>query len=95
MDNIQLSSILSQIPEFRGVYTIDTIPLHVREYPSAFVVNTDTSKGPAGEHWLVLYFDRYGNGEFFDSYAQPPEMYGMLNFLARNSIKRKYVRNEK
>jgi hypothetical protein len=63
------------------------------DYPSAFVVNTDHSKGP-GEHWLAVYFDAGGTAEFFDSYGNPPEMYGMLNFLMDNSETR-YVQNRK
>ena len=39
------------------------------EYPSSFIVNTDTS-GEPGTHWL--YYDINGNCTFFDSFGQHP-----------------------
>jgi hypothetical protein len=93
MDNQQLNGILEHIPEFHGVYAIDTLPHRVHRYPAAFVVNTDQSNGP-GEHWLAVYFDVNGNAEFFDSYGYSPEMYGMVDFLLNNSRKG-YIRNNK
>ena len=39
--------------------------------PSSFVINLDPSYKP-GSHWVAVYFDRNGVGEYFDSFARYP-----------------------
>lgn len=54
---------------FRGVYPVDKLPIHENfERPACFVINTDPASRP-GEHWVSLYLDEAGKGEFFDSFG--------------------------
>ena len=39
--------------------------------PAAFVCNTDDGDEP-GEHWIALYLDADGRGDYFCSYGLPP-----------------------
>ena len=49
-----------------GVYAIDEMKLiETVSYPSSFVINLDPSYKP-GSHWVAVYFDRNGIGEYFD-----------------------------
>jgi hypothetical protein len=41
--------------QFRGVSSVDNLPLHVARYPGAYIVNTAPSF-ERGEHWLAIYF---------------------------------------
>ena len=52
---------------FQGVFSADTLP----EYPRLLICNTDPSNRP-GTHWIVIYVDPNGYGEYFDSFGRPP-----------------------
>ncbi|RLJ22854.1 hypothetical protein DJ031_00105 [bacterium endosymbiont of Escarpia laminata] len=52
-------------------------------YPMAFVCNTDDG-GEPGEHWVAVYVDRRGVGEYFDSYGLPPLHADFRAFLHRH-----------
>ena len=39
--------------------------------PSSFVINLDPNFKP-GSHWVAVYFDRNGVGEYFDSFSHHP-----------------------
>ena len=55
---------------FRGVYAIDEMKLiKTVSYSSSFVINLDPSYMP-GSHWVAVYFDRNGVGEYFNSFAR-------------------------
>ena len=57
---------------FRGVYAIDEMKLiKTVSYPSSFVINLDLSYKP-GSHWVAVYFDKNGIGEYFDSFCSLP-----------------------
>ena len=43
-------------------------------YPSSFVINLDPSYKP-GSHWVAVYFDRNGVGEYFDSFSHYNHMH--------------------
>ena len=40
-------------------------------YPSSDVINLDPSYKP-GSHWVAVYFDRNGEGEYFNSLGRYP-----------------------
>ena len=63
--------------------------LFVSKRPAYFVINTDTSEGP-GEHWVAVYMHDYHQGEFFDSYGEPPHFYGLHHFMQINLSNWKY-----
>ena len=51
---------------FKKVCALDQ--LEKPTFPSAYVINSDPSSKP-GEHWVAVYFDKRGRGEYFDSYG--------------------------
>lgn len=69
LTNIDLTKYAKKlfIPNFRGVFMRDTLPLKIRKNECG-IVNLDTSSG-AGTHWtayvkkggVIIYFDSYGN----------------------------------
>ena len=48
----------------------DELPATIDARPAAFECNTHGGDGP-GEHWVVLYLDGDGHGEYFCSYGLP------------------------
>ena len=57
----------------------------VTEYPSAYVCNTEP-RAEEGEHWIAIYLDEGGRGEYFDSYGLPSPPRGAFhNFLNKHS----------
>ena len=90
MDSNQIDSILSTDKfsrlYYRGTFSCDQLPI-VDVYPSAYVINTDTSYG-IGEHWVGFFFDEEKIGEFFDSYGNELSTYDkrFKSFLKNNSI---------
>ena len=56
---------------FHGVYSSDNVPI-VTHLPALIVCNTDLKRGP-GEHWIVIYLDKEGRGEYFDSFGRKPQ----------------------
>ena len=56
---------------FKGVYALDEI-VHIKQksFPSAYVFNLDLSYKP-NSHWVVVYIDRKGRLEYFDSFGRP------------------------
>ena len=53
---------------FQGVFSSDTLP----ENPRLLICNTDPSHMP-GRHWIAIYVDQHGRGEYFDSFGRPPD----------------------
>ena len=51
--------------------------------PLGLVVNTDRSSC-AGEHWVAIFLDGDGYGEYFDSFGLPPLRRGLIDFMNRN-----------
>ena len=50
--------------------------------PGYYVCNTHRPADGAG-HWVAIRVNRCGwSGEFFDSYGEPPEAYGLQGFLS-------------
>ena len=66
--------------KFLGVYAANRLPREIPRFPCGLIVNsaTDTS---TGVHWLAIYFDHNGRGEFFDSYGREPQFYQPRFFL--------------
>ena len=65
---------------FRGVYAIDEMKsIKSVSYPSSFVINLDPSYKP-GSHWVAVYFDKNGVGEYLDSFAHYPP-HEIVHFL--------------
>ena len=57
---------------FCGVFALDEVKyLQNTSFPSAYVFNLDPGYKP-GLHWVGVYFDKNGVGEYFDSFGRPP-----------------------
>ena len=70
MNTIQLEYLLRKDPLAKTVFKKACAKnqlLHV-DYLSANVINSHPSSKP-GEHWITVYFDKHGKGEYFDSYC--------------------------
>lgn len=61
---------------FVGVFPSDRLPHSVNRFPSAFIVNVDRHDEP-GSHWVAMYFNKYGQADFFDSFGRPPSLCSM------------------
>ena len=49
-------------------------------FPSAYVINSEPSSEPR-EHWVAVYFDERGRGEYFDSYGLSPTLVGVESYM--------------
>jgi hypothetical protein len=68
-------------PIFRGVFAADTLPKSIQK-PAVLVVNTDPQH-KSGSHWVSIFIDVKGRGEFFDSFGLPPIVATHHEFLSR------------
>ena len=69
---------------FRGFYAIDEMKsMKSVSYPSSFVINLDLSYKP-GNHWVAVYFQKNGVGEYFDSLAGYPP-HEVVHFLCSHA----------
>lgn len=50
------------------------------------VVNTDKSSGP-GEHWVAIFLNGKGKGQFFCSFGLPPLHKELVQFMVSNCPK--------
>ena len=57
--------------QFMGGFSSDTLPTRIKKRPAIIVCNTDSSDR-GGEHWICIYIDKNGHGEFFDSFGRRP-----------------------
>lgn len=89
MNTQQLKEVLKKDPvayaKFCGVYAENTLPRRVTSFPSGYIANTDPDKQP-GRHWVAFYLSSPQQGEFFDSYGHPPQVYSshFVKFLDQN-----------
>lgn len=87
LTNIEIMNYIKKdaygVKNFIGVYPRDKLPI-IFEYPCALVINSDPSSKP-GEHWLALHFNKEKSCEFFDSYGNQPEYYGLEHYISRYS----------
>lgn len=64
---------------FRGVYPKLQLPNRIT-LPLALIVNTEPMCEP-GEHWCAFYWDRKGNGFFYDPQGKPPQFPEWIDFM--------------
>ena len=83
-----LEDLLAHVPGargvWRGVFPRDKIPQRVT-YPSAYVFNTHPHN-KEGEHWVAVYIDGDGVGEYFDSFGLPPLLESFGNFMFETTV---------
>lgn len=79
LNEYQIRNNMSCYTNFLGVFAADEMP---RIKPGGIIVNTDDRNKP-GMHWIAIFIDRLGNGEFFDSYGLPPWVDSHISFMKR------------
>ena len=93
MDTVQLQSLLYHHPatrlHFGGILARDQLPKCATH--TCYIVNFDSSQ-EAGSHWIAIYFNINGIGEYFDSYGLPPYLSSIKLFLNDNCITWKHNR---
>ncbi len=68
MNSNEVDRFLRQrLRDFDGVFSVDNLP----DDPHLLVCNTDPSDKP-GRHWIAIYVDEDGRGDFFDSFGCRP-----------------------
>src|SRR5215469_14145104 len=72
-------------PIFKGVFPCDKLP-EISSYPACLVANTDPSY-QAGEHWVCMFFDETGRGEYFDSFGYAPLKVPLFKHFTDNGYK--------
>jgi hypothetical protein len=82
MDTITIIKLLKKFKCFQGVYPLDKIK-PFKKRPIAIIVNTDKSNEP-GEHWVSIFIDKNGSGEYFDSFGLPPLHDELIEYLNIN-----------
>ena len=75
---------LKHFENFEGVFARDELPENVN-WPVGLIVNTDLRSKP-GTHWVAIFIDENGKGEYFDSYGFQPKYIQFKNFLNNNCI---------
>ena len=68
---------------FKKVCALDQ--LEKPTFPSAYDINSDPSSEP-GEHWVAVYFDKRGRGEYFDSYRLPRTLIDLDSYMDAYSL---------
>ena len=87
MSTIEIEKAICQDPSaeaiFIGVFAQDRLP-NIVKYPCAMVWHRDLADQP-GEHWVAVYFDERGKGEYFDSYGlEPPPKF--KSYMQEHSV---------
>ena len=89
LNTLQLTLALSKYPQtanqFIGVFARDELPLLINKFPALIIANTDPST-TSGTHWILFYFDKNGNVEYFDSLRKRLSHYhkDFLKFIKNN-----------
>ena len=77
MNALQIERLLKKNSKTEGIFK-QVCALDQRKkpaFPSAYVINSDPSS-ELGKHWVAVYFDKRGRGEYFDSYGLSPTLVG-------------------
>ena len=87
MNQIAIDKILRKDSQtgniFLGVFARDELPPAI-DFPACLVFNTQKRSEP-GEHWLAIHYDLNGCCTFFDSFANHPSKFGMVEYLEKTS----------
>ena len=89
MDTLQIERLLKKDLRtkniFKKVCALDQ--LEKPTFPSGYVINSDPNNEP-GEHWVAVYFEKRGRGEYFDSYRLSPTLIGLKSYMDAYSLSR-------
>ena len=66
MWSTEIEYILKNTPNFLGVFSRDNLPQPI-SLPFSLIANID-KQVESGTHWIAMFVDKKGRGEYFDSY---------------------------
>jgi hypothetical protein len=93
MQTDDIEDVLSGDPRtkrnFRGVFPSDRLPNRPKR--GIYIVNFDPSHKP-GIHWVAINVLNSKRAEYFDSYAFPPSVADIINFLKAFKVVENSVR---
>ena len=80
MNGYQIINIINSLSEvkylFLGIYKNDTVPIELQLKRNGFFIVNTTVKNSSMGHW-ILYYIKDNVLYFFDSFGQPPNVYGL------------------
>lgn len=93
MNSVQIDRVLKRfkVPGYSGVYPCNRIPKSTSGR-CAMVINLDNDRKP-GSHWVCVFVDDSGRGEYFDTFGRPPSG-PIKNYLMRNCSRWTYNRRQ-
>lgn len=92
MDTFVISRYLKTIDHSltSNVFAANRLPVYMTP-PTYIISNLDPDTKP-GSHWIAIFVDENGFGEYFDSFGRRPEGY-QLTFLKKNT--KRWIYNNK
>ncbi len=88
MNTSEINNELRHIKCFIGTFARDRLP-SLTSLPVGLIVNTDKASD-SGQHWIAIYIDKNGRGEYFDSFGFPSLHIDIINFLSLNTNRWQY-----
>lgn len=84
MNNLEISKRLKVIDNslIKNVFPANRLPMYIST-PIYLISNLEPDTKP-GSHWIAIYMNANGIGEYFDTFGRKPEGYH-LSFLQRNT----------
>ena len=87
MNENQIRAELKCLKSFQGVFACNEHK-NPQQLPASYVFNTDPRE-KSGTHWVAVYIDKNGKGEYFDSFGKKPQK-DILNFMRKLCTEIKY-----
>lgn len=89
MEASEINEQLKNYPKLVETFARTQIPKKLSR-SHGMVVNTDPS-WKQGEHWVSIFIDENGYGEYFDSFGFPPLKKEVISFLSKNCVGMRYI----
>jgi len=70
MDTRKILEYMKPYTAFLGAFPLNHVP-ETHQRPCSMIINTDPCTEP-GTHWVALFLNSDGTGEYFDSFGLPP-----------------------